>query len=142
MGRSNVVLHVQHVQHVHVHVAGSRDKPLRKGVLLCDTYIPHRRLPLDHSRERPHKPLQVYESQNDLATSSTVAIENILRFLSHPSSSQTHTQGASVYPSIPNNCAVHNHGTWDGARNLLRAGSPWTTLSWHRWPRQISLGLE
>ena len=27
---------------------------LRKGVLLRDTYIPHRRLPLDHSRERPH----------------------------------------------------------------------------------------
>ena len=28
---------------------------LRKGVLLCDTYIPHRRLPLGYtSRERPH----------------------------------------------------------------------------------------
>ena len=36
-------------------VWGCRTRVLRKGVLLCDTYIPHRRLPLGYtSRERPH----------------------------------------------------------------------------------------
>ena len=35
-------------------VCGCGTRVLRKGVLLRDTYVPHRRLPLDHSREKPH----------------------------------------------------------------------------------------